>query len=167
MAASRLDRFKERLSSVDAEAVRSKLDALDTDFVEAGAKRITEADVETVVQRMGTLRERFTAGGPLARFVSDGRLLLDLVRDAWGGTYRSVPYWTLSAAVFALLYVLNPMDVIPDALPAVGLLDDATVLSLCLMLIEQDLSQYRTWKADRSAADAPDDADAPSATLSP
>ena len=159
MAANRLDRLKRRLPSVDAEAIRNKLDALDTDFVEAGAERITEADVETVVQRMDTLRERFTADGPLARFVSDGRLLLDLVRDAWTGTYRSVPYWTLSAAVFVLLYVLNPMDVIPDALPAVGLLDDATVLSLCLMLIEHDLNQYRTWKTERPATTDPDEPD--------
>jgi uncharacterized membrane protein YkvA (DUF1232 family) len=101
---------------------------------------------------MDTLRQRLASDGPLARFVEDGRLLLNLVRDAWEGTYRSVPYWTISAAAFTLLYVLNPMDAVPDALPAVGLLDDATVLSLCLMLLEQDLDAYRTWREETGAA---------------
>jgi uncharacterized membrane protein YkvA (DUF1232 family) len=48
--------------------------------------------------------------------------------------------------VFSLLYVLNPMDLIPDVIPGVGAIDDAAVVSLCLLLIEQDLLAYRSWR---------------------
>jgi uncharacterized membrane protein YkvA (DUF1232 family) len=58
--------------------------------------------------------------------------------------------WTLSAAVFALLYVLNPFDLIPDALPIVGVLDDAAVVSACLVLLEQDLYDYRERRRQKS-----------------
>lgn len=145
---SRLHRLKHRLSSLNRDQIQEALRTLDVSVVEEGAKRITEADVEEVVERTDALNERFATDGPLGRFVDDGRLLLQMVRDAWNGTYRALPYWTMSAAAFTLLYVLNPMDLVPDALPAVGLLDDATVLSLCLMLIEQDLAAYRAWKQE-------------------
>ena len=39
------------------------------------------------------------------------------------------------AAVFALLYVLNSFDLVPDVLPFIGVLDDAVVITACLMLI--------------------------------
>jgi uncharacterized membrane protein YkvA (DUF1232 family) len=48
-----------------------------------------------------------------------------------------------------LLYVLNPFDLVPDALPLLGLLDDAAVVSACLSLVEQDLRDYRDWKQAR------------------
>jgi uncharacterized membrane protein YkvA (DUF1232 family) len=136
----------------------SALDALDEEFVEEGARTVTDTDVETVVTEADAIEERFRDNGPLQRLLDDGRLLLDLVRDVKRGNYRRVPLWTLSAAAFALLYVLNPFDVIPDALPVVGVLDDAAVVSACLVLLEQDLYDYRKWRRqkieDSSESDA-------------
>jgi uncharacterized membrane protein YkvA (DUF1232 family) len=45
-----------------------------------------------------------------------------------------------------LIYVFNPLDLVPDVLPFVGVLDDATVIGALLMLVERDLKKYRTWK---------------------
>ena len=127
-------------------AVGDRLPTIDADYVEEGARSVTEADLDRVVQRAEVIEERFRGDGPLGRLVEDGRLLLSLVRDARHGRYRAVPVWTLSAAGFALLYVLNPFDLIPDALPLVGLLDDAAVISACLSLVEQDLRDYQAWR---------------------
>ena len=127
-------------------AVGDRLPTIDPDYVEEGARSVTEADLDTVVQRAEAIEERFRGDGPLGRLVEDGRLLLSLVRDARHGRYRAVPVWTLSATGFALLYVLNPFDLIPDALPLIGLLDDAAVISACLSLVEQDLRDYQAWR---------------------
>ncbi|MCB1228492.1 MAG: DUF1232 domain-containing protein [Verrucomicrobiales bacterium] len=83
----------------------------------------------------------------LKRLVDDARLLLQLVRDYSKGDYREVPYWAISAAAIALLYVLNPADVIPDMLFGVGFLDDAAVVAFCLKLVRQELDRYQEWKA--------------------
>jgi uncharacterized membrane protein YkvA (DUF1232 family) len=130
-------------------SLAERLEAIDPEFVEKGARDVTEADVETVVAEADAIEERFRDHGPLRRLLDDGRLLLALVRDAWDGRYRQVPWWTVSGAAFALLYVLNPLDLIPDALPLIGVLDDAAVVSACLVLLEQDLADYRAWR-DRS-----------------
>lgn len=140
---------KARLDDMDADTVRRQLDRIDAGFMEEGARRTTDADVQRVADEAEAIEERFEREGPLGRLLDDGRLLLGLVRDAWSGRYRSVPRWTVGAAAFALLYVLNPLDLIPDAIPGVGALDDAAVVSLCLVLIEQDLLSYRAWLRDR------------------
>lgn len=118
------------------------------EFVEKEGKKITPQDVEKVVQKSEEIKKRFRSGGPLGRFVEDGRLLASMVRDYWSRAYRQVPYATIGAGVVALLYVLNPFDFMPDVLPLIGQVDDAAVVAACLVLIEQDLYRYRQWKED-------------------
>lgn len=134
-------------------SLTERLEAIDSDFVKEGARDVTEADVETVVEEADAIEDRFRDNGPLRRLLDDGRLLLALMRDTWQGRYQQVPWWTVSGAAFTLLYVLNPMDLVPDALPIVGVLDDAAVVSACLVLLEQDLYDYRQWLRDRGHSD--------------
>lgn len=124
-------------------------DESDISYIEEGAETVTEEDVDTVVEEADAIEERFRENGPLGRLLDDGRLLLGFVQDARRGRYRRVPVWTLSAAAFTLLYVLNPFDAVPDALPFIGLLDDAAVVSACLVLLEQDLAAYRHWRENQ------------------
>jgi uncharacterized membrane protein YkvA (DUF1232 family) len=128
--------------------VQKKLRRLDPQFVQEGSRQITEADMQQVVDRADDIEARFRTAGPLARFVDEARLLVALVRDYARGEYRRVPYWSLAGIVFALLYVLNPLDLIPDFLPVVGFLDDAVVVSYALRLIEQDLRSYERWRQE-------------------
>lgn len=134
--------------------LKAALQKIDTGFVERGSRTVSEEDVEHVVDQADTIAERFRTEGPLARLVDDGQLLLALVADYWRREYRRVPYWTLAAITFSLLYVANPFDLVPDALPGVGLIDDAAVLSACLLLVEQDLYDYRGWRQRRADAEA-------------
>jgi uncharacterized membrane protein YkvA (DUF1232 family) len=122
------------------------LDALDESYVREGAQSVTDSDLDTVVEEADAIEERFRNHGPLRRLLQDGRLLLGLIRDVRRGRYRQVPVWSISAAAFTLLYVLNPFDVIPEAIPVLGVLDDAAVVSACLALLEQDLEDYRQWR---------------------
>jgi len=160
-ARARLLRRKLRASGA---SLRDRLEALDEDYVEEGARDITETDLETVVEEADAIEERFRSYGPLRRLLEDGQLLLGLVRDVRAGRYRRIPLWSLSAAAFALLYVLNPFDVIPDALPVLGVLDDAAVVSACFTLLEQDLQDYRAWR-DRQAS-TPDAGEGPEDEIS-
>jgi uncharacterized membrane protein YkvA (DUF1232 family) len=114
--------------------------------LEEGAQKVTDKDVAIVVSRSEEIQKKFSAKGPLARFIVDGKLLISLVKDYWAKAYRQIPYGILSSAVFTLIYVFNPFDIVPDMLPIVGQVDDVAVLSACLLLIEQDLNKYRDWK---------------------
>ncbi len=126
----------------------------DPNFVKDGARKVTSRDLETVVQRSDEIEKRFRNWGPLQRFLDDGRLLIDAIRDYWTGRYRRFPLGTVGAIAFTLLYVFDPLDIIPDVLPIIGQLDDAAVVAGCLFLVENDLRLYALWRQQQSAATA-------------
>jgi uncharacterized membrane protein YkvA (DUF1232 family) len=119
------------------------------EFVKQGAEKVTDKDVEKVVNKSEDIRRKFLTSGPLSRFVDDGKLLISLVRDYWARAYRQVPYGTIAASAFSLIYVFNPLDLVPDVLPIIGQVDDVAVISACLLMIEHDLHKYRDWKKSR------------------
>jgi uncharacterized membrane protein YkvA (DUF1232 family) len=124
----------------------------DEEFVREGAEKITDKDVEKVVDKSEEIKEKFVSRGPLKRFIEDGKLLLALIKDYRASKYRQVPYGIIAAAVFALLYVFNPFDLVPDVLPFVGAIDDATVIGACLLMMEQDLKKFRNWKEGQAGS---------------
>jgi uncharacterized membrane protein YkvA (DUF1232 family) len=97
------------------------------------------------------IEKKFAKQKALKSLLDQGQLMLSMVKDYATGRYREVPYWVIGAVSLALLYVVNPMDVLPDVILGLGYLDDATVIAFCLRLIEKDLDKYRTWKGKVSA----------------
>ncbi len=120
-----------------------------SDLVKAGATRVTAKDLETAVRRADRIESKVKNAGPLRRFLADVKLLLAVIRDYWKGRYREIPFWTIAAIVVALLYVLNPFDIIPDVIPVFGYLDDVAVIGACLTMVRQDLIKYEIWKAGK------------------
>ena len=118
----------------------------DQEYVKEGAENITPKDIEKVDEHAEDIKNKFSSRGPLKRFIEDGKVLRELIKDWRAGKYRQALYGTIAAVAFALLYVFNPFDLVPDVLPFVGVLDDATVIGALLMLVERDLKKYRIWK---------------------
>ena len=119
---------------------------LSEEIIKDGTQNVTQKDIQKVISRSEELQRKFSARGPLARFVEDGKLLMSIVKDYWAGAYRQVPYGVIASSVFTLIYVLNPFDMVPDVLPLIGQLDDVAVLGACLLMIEHDLHTYKDWK---------------------
>jgi uncharacterized membrane protein YkvA (DUF1232 family) len=81
----------------------------------------------------------------------DLQALLRLVR-AWArGEYRKVPWRSVAVAVGALLYVLDPLDAIPDWIPGIGFLDDATMVALLVGSIRGDLRRFLSWESGEAS----------------
>ncbi len=120
------------------------------ELIKKGSPKITEKDLEKVVNRSAEIEKKFRSRGPLQRFVDDGRLLISAVRDYWTGKYRKWPWGTMAAVVFTLIYVFNPFDLVPDVLPIIGEVDDAAVVAACLFLVERDLLAYKQWRDGQS-----------------
>lgn len=125
----------------------------DEEYIKEGAENVTPKDIQTAAERSEDINKQFSARGPLKRFVEDGKVLTALVRDWRAGKYRQALYGTIAAVVFGLIYVLNPFDLVPDVLPFLGALDDATVIGALLMLVERDLKKYRSWKEGQLMTD--------------
>ena len=122
------------------------LEKTSEEYVKEGAEKVTPKDIDIVVDKSEEIKDKFSARGPLKRFIEDGKVLTALIKDWRAGKYRQALYGTIAAVAFGLLYVFNPLDIVPDVLPFIGVVDDATVIGALLMLVERDLKKYRTWK---------------------
>lgn len=118
-------------------------------IVKKGAARIKDEDFKKVLAKSAAIEQRFAHARPLNRFFEDFKLLMAIVRDYKTGAYKKIPRWSVAVIAFALLYVLNPFDIIADFIAIIGFLDDAAVVAGCLLLVEKDLKEYREWKIAR------------------
>ena len=74
------------------------------------------------------------------------RLLWMVLRDYANGSYRRVPWKAVAALVAAVLYVVSPLDLIPDLLVPLGFTDDVLALALTWGLVKKELREYCAWK---------------------
>lgn len=126
--------------------------------LQTASDKVRETDLQALLEQQQAIETKVRGSGRLQRFSTDIRLLFAMVRDYWKGRYRQVPWKTVAAAAGALLYVMNPLDAIPDLIFGLGLLDDAGVVALCLKLVESDLRRYAAWQAqqDHSREETPE-----------
>lgn len=110
------------------------------------ASKVHSKDVGDLLSRQKAIEDKVRNSGKLRRFGTDIRLMFSMLRDYWQGNYRNVPWKSIAAIAGALIYVLNPLDLIPDMLLGIGFLDDAGVVAACLALVESDLLRYAAWK---------------------
>jgi uncharacterized membrane protein YkvA (DUF1232 family) len=83
---------------------------------------------------------------------SDFMALLRMIKASALGTYK-VAWPTIVTALAALLYFVNPLDVIPDFIIGAGLLDDASVLAFAMQRIRSDVQIYLDWEKTENSAD--------------
>jgi uncharacterized membrane protein YkvA (DUF1232 family) len=72
--------------------------------------------------------------------------MLRLIRAYYRGEYRNVKIANLVLIIGAIIYVLDPLDLIPDWIPVFGFLDDATILAFAVQKTRETLDQFTTWE---------------------
>lgn len=92
-------------------------------------------------------RSAQTTTGPFADVLDDFRALIRLVVAYARGQYRAIPVDALVVVVAGLIYVVSPVDLIPDAIPGIGALDDATVVLWVVKTVRNELDAFRLWES--------------------
>lgn len=88
--------------------------------------------------------------------------LLRLLKAWLSGRYRRVSTSTLVAAVAAVLYFVLPLDLIPDFILGLGLVDDIAVIAWVLNQFRSELQQFCQWERSQLTPDTDADAAKPS-----
>jgi uncharacterized membrane protein YkvA (DUF1232 family) len=83
---------------------------------------------------------------PFADMWAHLQAMLRLIRAYYRGEYRNVRFANLVLIIGAIIYVLDPWDLIPDWIPGIGYLDDATVLAFAIQKTRQTLNDFIAWE---------------------
>ena len=129
--------------------VQEILEKINPAYVREQVANIKTEDVKRVIYQAESIINKVRKFGPLERYVDDVQTMIAMTTDYWKGRYREVPFFTISAVAFSLLYVLTPIDLIPDFIPVLGLLDDLAVLGIAIHMIEKDLQAYKEWLVEQ------------------
>ena len=91
----------------------------------------------------------------LKKWFLDIPTLCDMLIDSINGAYKNIPYSSLVMVVMvviAIIYAVSPFDILNDAIPIIGILDDAAILKTVLKTIQNDLESYKAWKEIREVS---------------
>lgn len=75
---------------------------------------------------------------------------LRLLRAWSGGRYRGIPAASLLSIVAALIYFVTPVDLVPDFIVSLGLVDDAALLGWVLSSVRGDIDRFVAWERGRA-----------------
>jgi uncharacterized membrane protein YkvA (DUF1232 family) len=62
------------------------------------------------------------------------------------GQYREVPWKTILLIVAAVIYFVNPLDLVPDIIPLTGLTDDFAVLLWVYNTVSDEIEKFIEWE---------------------
>ncbi|UCG77445.1 MAG: DUF1232 domain-containing protein [Nitrospirota bacterium] len=111
--------------------------------IEKKARRISDKDVRELIDKEEEIGKKLSrVPGGMEKLVNRLRLLYEMTRDYWKGNYKEIPWYSIAMAVAALLYFLNPFDIIMDIVPGIGYVDDVLVIGLVFKSINEDLRKY-------------------------
>lgn len=74
------------------------------------------------------------------------QLLFSLLMDWVKGNYKGISKTAIISVIAGLIYFVSPIDIVPDWIVGLGLVDDAAVLGLIIHQLDKELKRYRTWK---------------------
>jgi len=83
---------------------------------------------------------------PLLSIWEDIKIMNLMIKDYTSGFYDEVNWKTIATISAAIIYFISPLDLVPDPIPIIGYLDDFTVLSLTLNIVEEEFNKYKKWR---------------------
>lgn len=76
--------------------------------------------------------------------------LMRLIRSYVSGQYRQVSTKTVLIGLATVLYLLLPIDLVPDFIPVLGLMDDLSLITWFIKAFQQELVKFQQWESTQA-----------------
>lgn len=91
-------------------------------------------------------KSRGARSGPLSKILDEVAALVRLVVAYARGTYREVSGQSVILILAGLIYLVSPVDLIPDFIPVAGYTDDVVVLGFVVRTVREELEAFMEWE---------------------
>lgn len=102
-------------------------------------------DKEKLKRLLNSAIEILEENEQLNEIVQDITIMIQLIKDWVKGDYKELSKNTIILIIIALLYLVIPLDIIPDFLP-MGFIDDMAVIGFVMKMISDEINKYKKWK---------------------
>jgi uncharacterized membrane protein YkvA (DUF1232 family) len=116
--------------------------------VEKGSAIFDNDKLDVIVKEEEEIRKKTSRldDNKFKKLLKQLKLAMSLIKDFKNKTYTDIPWRSITLLGAALLYFVNPFDIIPDMLPLFGFADDAVLFASIFKSIQFDLEKYAEWK---------------------
>lgn len=97
--------------------------------------KLTPADLERAEEKVKKLDDR----------KGDFQLLIAMCKDTFSGKYK-MNKWNMSVIIGTIVYVISPLDAIPDIIPVLGWVDDVTIIGYAISKLSEEIAKYKDYK---------------------
>ena len=81
----------------------------------------------------------------LGSYMDDFNVLIAMCRDTIIGKYK-MDKWNLSIIIGTIVYVVSPIDAIPDFILVGGWIDDVAIVGYAIRKLSTEMEQYKRSK---------------------
>jgi uncharacterized membrane protein YkvA (DUF1232 family) len=136
------------MSSLSEKGLRLSKNALFNVFVGRATKLLGKPFrvITTLNEVADKLADQKSKDSKFRQLFEIAQTLVRLVRRYISGEYREVQTSTIVAGLAVLLYVLSPIDLVPDFIPVLGFLDDLSLISWFVSKFQDELVRFRDWE---------------------
>ncbi|OGX89727.1 hypothetical protein BEN49_08565 [Hymenobacter coccineus] len=153
------------MSSLAEKGLRISKNAAFNFFIKRATKLLGRPfKVITVLNEVATkLSDEESKDNKFKQLLNVAMTLVRLVRRYVSGDYREVSGTTVVSGLAVLLYVLSPIDLVPDFIPVIGFLDDLSLVSWFVGKFQVEITKFHDWEKSQEGdlIDEPDAAAEP------
>jgi len=106
--------------------------------------------VKSLIQKVLALLAIPKVRMDIRRVIEKVKVLVEMLGAYVKGEYKKIPKKTLVLLVAALIYLVNPFDLIPDFIPGIGYIDDARVIIFVFQSLFEDIQEFARWKESKA-----------------
>lgn len=115
---------------------------------EGKAEKLLTNEKKLNSQLKSAIEKAFEQKDKLKSVWVDLQTLFRLISAWLRKDYKKVPWKSILYATTAIIYFLNPLDIIPDFIPLAGLIDDISIIGFVIKSIKGDIDKFLLWEKE-------------------
>ncbi|MEM9400753.1 MAG: YkvA family protein [Verrucomicrobiota bacterium] len=99
-------------------------------------------------------KSKHISKGPLDALWNYLTAVFRLLKAFQTKAYTDIPWQSIVILVGGIIYFVSPVDLIPDFIPILGLMDDASVLAIVINTLKKDIERFMDWEKKQATKEA-------------
>jgi uncharacterized membrane protein YkvA (DUF1232 family) len=142
------------MASLAQRGLELSKNALFSKFLGRGSKLLSKPLKVVVMlnEVADKLADKHSKDNKFTQLFHTAHTVVRLVRSYISGEYRQIETSTIVSGLGVLLYVLSPIDLVPDFIPVLGFLDDLSLISWFVGKFNTEITHFREWEGTSATA---------------